>query len=249
MALKVSGTNTAAWANAAIGSWLCAPKSNKCATLITPTTSSKEARHTGYQECAPLPAPRPAKRRQSSTLAEASSHCTSLRGVISEVSGRSSKRNTFCTIWCSCSSISPASTPSSRLAEISSSVTARAVLVSIRKSLSVAAVVPESNLTKGLAACASHNMGRATQQAMVSGCNWPMRLGTSSPKIMVVKVMTVTTKAVAVSAAALSAMPRATSQAATPSLNAASPTMPLSTPMEVMPTCTVDKNWLGLLSS
>ena len=44
-------------------------------------------------------------------------------------------------------------------------------------------------------------------------------------------------------------MPQVSSQWATPLLKAASPTMPLSTPMEVMPTCTVLKNWLGWPSS
>ena len=61
--------------------------------------------------------------------------------------------------------------------------------------------------------------------------------------------MAVTTSAVALIAAAFSETPQTCKHAATPSLNAASPTMPLSTPMEVMPTCTVDKNWLGLPSS
>ena len=75
-----------------------------------------------------------------------------------------------------------------------------------------------------------------------------MRLGTSSPKIMVMKVMTVTTMAVADMAAAFWLTPQPSSQTATPSLKAASPTMPLSTPIEVMPTCTVDKNWFGLPS-
>ena len=119
----------------------------------------------------------------------------------------------------------------------------------MRSSLSVPAVVLESSLTKGLAAVASHSMGRATQQATASGCNWPMRLGTNSPKIMVVKVIMVTTSAVAEMAEAFSEVPQVCNQAATPSLNAASPTMPLSTPIEVIPTCTVDKNWLGLPSS
>ena len=66
---------------------------------------------------------------------------------------------------------------------------------------------------------------------------------------MVVKVISVTTSAVAVIAATVSVKPKVCSQRANPPLNAASPTMPLSTPIDVMPTCTVDKNWLGLSSS
>ena len=44
------------------------------------------------------------------------------RGIIIEPIWRSSRRKTLRTIWCSCSSITPASRPSSRLAAISSSV-------------------------------------------------------------------------------------------------------------------------------
>ena len=72
-----------------------------------------------------------------------------------------------------------------------------------------------------------------------------MRLGTSSPKISVMKVMTATTSAVAEISAARGAMPSVCSQTARPLLKAASPMMPLSTPMEVMPTCTVERNWVG----
>ena len=63
-----------------------------------------------------------------------------------------------------------------------------------------------------------------------------MRLGTSSPNTMVTKVMTATTIPVASASAVRAARPQPTMEAATPSLNAASPTMPLSMPIEVMPT-------------
>ena len=110
-------------------------------------------------------------------------------------------------------------------------------------------MVPESKRTKGLAALANHSMGRATQQATRSGCSWPMRLGTNSPKIIVVNVIAVTTRPVAVMAAAVSAMPQPCNAAATPLLKADSPTIPLRTPIDVIPTCTVDKNWLGFPKS
>ena len=103
-------------------------------------------------------------------------------------------------------------------------------------------MVPDKSLTNGLAAMANHSMGRATQRATDSGCSCPMRLGTSSPKIIVVKVMVVTTMAVAEIAAALWCTPQVCIHRASPSLNAASPTMPLSTPIDVMPTCTVLRN-------
>ena len=75
-----------------------------------------------------------------------------------------------------------------------------------------------------------------------------MRLGTSSPNTMVTKVMTATTIAVATPWAVLSATPKVRIQADRSSLNAASPTMPLSMPMEVMPTCTDDRNCVGCSS-
>ena len=76
-----------------------------------------------------------------------------------------------------------------------------------------------------------------------------MRLGTSSPNTMVVNVMAETTTAVAVTPAAASGMPICCSHRPRPALNAASPTMPLSMPMEVMPTCTDERNCVGSSSS
>ena len=76
-----------------------------------------------------------------------------------------------------------------------------------------------------------------------------MRLGTSSPKMMVMKVIAVTTIAVAAIADGRSAMPKPCSQRASRSLNAASPTMPFSTAIEVIPTCTVDRKRVGCSSS
>ena len=59
-----------------------------------------------------------------------------------------------------------------------------------------------------------------------------------------------TTIAVAVIAAKRArARPGCAATALTAPLKAASPTMPLMMPMEVMPTCTVDRNWVGCSSS
>jgi len=63
---------------------------------------------------------------------------------------------------------------------------------------------------------------------------------------MVMKVMTNTTSTVEVTLAVPSDKPQPSRTAAKSSLYAASPTMPLSMPIEVMPTCTEDKNWVGL---
>ena len=75
-----------------------------------------------------------------------------------------------------------------------------------------------------------------------------MRLGTSSPNTIVMKVMMVTTSAVAEISAARGGAPQPCIKLASPPLKAASPMMPLSMPMEVMPTCTEDKNCVGFSS-
>src|SRR4051812_23592441 len=76
-----------------------------------------------------------------------------------------------------------------------------------------------------------------------------MRLGTSSPTMMVMKVIAATTSPVATMPDGRGAMPRPCSHAATPALKAASPTMPLRMPVAVMPTCTVDRKRVGCSSS
>ena len=74
----------------------------------------------------------------------------------------------------------------------------------------------------------------------------PMRLGTSSPKMMLRKVMVTTTIAVAEMSAARSPIGKvACSQRANGAEKAASPMMPLRTLIEVMPTCTTERNLVG----
>ena len=72
-----------------------------------------------------------------------------------------------------------------------------------------------------------------------------MRLGTSSPNRMVNSVINVTTSAVETMLAGPLPMPRTSSHAASGPAKAASPTMPLSMPIDVMPICTVERNWVG----
>ena len=158
---------------------------------------------------------------------------------------RSSRLNTFCTMRCSPASIKPASTPSTKLALISSSVTVWLRCTSTCNKRNTAVVLAESSCTKGLASVAKASINGAVTRATVSGYSWPMRLGTNSPKTMVMKVMSVTTNAVARPCASDSERPWVCSHSEKSSLNAASPTMPLSTPIEVMPICTVDKNRVG----
>ncbi len=145
--------------------------------------------------------------RTSSSGAATSSQTISARGIIIEPIGRSSRRNTLRTIWCSCASMTPASSPSSRLAAISSSVTLRDGPPRMPNSPRVASVDHDSTLTKGRAASEIHSIGVATLRATVSGNSWPRRLGTSSPKMIVRKVMLATTSAVAVTPAAGSPRP------------------------------------------
>jgi len=65
--------------------------------------------------------------------------------------------------------------------------------------------------------------------------------------MMVRTVMLITTSAVATMAAVVAATPSAAANHCDKGCeNAFSPTMPFSTPMEVMPICTVDKNFVGL---
>ena len=94
----------------------------------------------------------------------------------------------------------------------------------------------------------SHSIGRATQPRHRLGIDLAERLGTSSPKMMVRKVMVSTTIAVAViSAARVAGCANVScSQRANGAENAASPTMPFSMPIEVMPICTTDRNLVGL---
>ncbi len=113
-------------------------------------------------------------------------------------------------------------------------------------SRSTPSVVLDSSQTNGRVAVDSHSIGSATKRDTVSGNIWPTRLGTSSPKMMVRKVMISTTSAVALmSAARARRCSISISQAASGAENAASPTMPLSTPIEVMPICTVDSQRVG----
>ena len=72
-----------------------------------------------------------------------------------------------------------------------------------------------------------------------------MRLGTSSPKMMVKKVMTTTTTAVEATLAAPTPRPQPSMRTASGPAKAASPTIPLSMPIEVMPIWMVDRNVVG----
>ena len=56
-------------------------------------------------------------------------------------------------------------------------------------SRSVPSVHHDSNLTNGRVISESHSIGRATRRATFSGYISPKRFGTSSPKMMVRKVM------------------------------------------------------------
>ena len=167
MPLMVSGTKIAGSATSSSVCAACCGSSNWLMPTM-PTTSSSESLHTGYQECARI-SPADSLCSACATVVCASSHTTSLRGTMMEESARSSSLKTLRTMRCSCSSISPASTPSTRLAAISSWVTLRVDCVSNGSRRSTACVVLDSSSTKGRAARDSQVMGRAMKAAICSG--------------------------------------------------------------------------------
>ena len=115
---------------------------------------------------------------------------------------------------------------------------------------SVASVHHERSLTNGRAPIESHSIGRATTRATDSGYIRPMRLGTSSPKMMLRKVIVTTTIAVAATSATRSRRAKVScSQRPKGAEKAASPTMPLRTLIEVMPICTTESHLVGLSCS
>ena len=117
-------------------------------------------------------------------------------------------------------------------------------------SFRVASVHHESSFTNGRATTERNSIGRATRRAIVSGYIRPSRLGTSSPKTMLRKVMVITTIAVAAISATRSRMLKVCcSQRPNGAEKAASPTMPLRTLIEVMPICTTDSHLVGLSCS
>jgi len=98
-------------------------------------------------------------------------------------------------------------------------------------SRSTVSVLAPSSHTNGRAAADIQFIGRATSRASTSGYIWPSRLGTSSPKMMVRKVITATTMAVALTAAARGLTgSTCCSHSASGAENAASPTMPYLQP-------------------
>ena len=97
---------------------------------------------------------------------------------------RSPSEKTRPMICCSTFCTSPSSAPSWIIERISASVT----LLSARCSPSsrvIPDVLLESSQTKGDAMIESHRIGRATIFAARSAAFMPMRLGTSSPKMIV----------------------------------------------------------------
>ena len=170
------------------------------------------------------------------------------RGIIIDVSGRSSRWNTLRTIWRSCCSITPASTPSSRLCAISSSVMPRASVVSIAQQLEHGLRRRRQQLArKGRRRAPASAIGRATHARHRLGIELADPLGhqlaeddgdegdARSPRSPVAATPDESRRPGRSSC----------SQSASASLNAASPTMPFRMPMEVMPTCTVDRKRVG----
>ena len=104
-------------------------------------------------------------------------------------------------------------------------------------------------MTNGLVRRASTIISGATAQAMASADTWPMRLGTNSPTTIDTYVTTTTTRMVEVMELASGDMPTLCSQMAKGPASTASPKIPLSRPIEVMPICTAERNWVGSSAS
>ena len=112
--------------------------------------------------------------------------------------------------------------------------------------LRIKEVVLESKCTNGLDRTSNPLIKPETSEATRSGWSCAILLGTSSPKSIVASVISVTTVAVASKGDKVALNPQLVNAFVKRSLNAASPTIPLSTPMEVIPICIVDKNSVGL---
>lgn len=97
---------------------------------------------------------------------------------------RSPSEKTRPMISCSTACTSPSSAPSWMIERISASVTLLSALCSPNRRV-MPDVLLESSHTKGDATSESARMGRATIFAARSAAFMPMRLGTSSPKMIV----------------------------------------------------------------
>jgi hypothetical protein len=108
----------------------------------------------------------------------------------------------------------------------------------------------ESTETAGAAIRAKPRIGKATTAAMRSARVSAKRLGTSSPKIKVIKVISATAiPRPTGSAHGLSAGMNSRMVAAMLAPIASPPNTPVSTPIRVMPTCTVDRKCSGCCDS
>ncbi len=121
------------------------------------------------------------------------SQTTSLRGVMSADTWRFPRRMTRLSMSCSAASKVPASVPCWMRILSSSSVTGGSMEGLTRSSQSARSEERLSTHDTGAAIQQSTRMGRAVNTAILSGCVRPMRLGTSSPKSSVRKVMASTT--------------------------------------------------------
>ncbi len=163
----------------------------------TPTTSMSLSRYTGYREnsCSAMMS------RLRSSPAWVSSQAMRLRGVIRLSAVRSPRRMTRFIMSRSWASITPASWLSATSIRISSSVTCAASSLPRPSTFSTSWVVLDRSKTKGRASLASQLIGIATRPAMASERVRARRLGTSSPKISVMKVISETARAVPTSRA------------------------------------------------
>ena len=174
-----------------------------------------------------------------------------VRGVIRLSVVRSPRLSTRFIILRSSASITPCSWLSDTSSRISSSLIslrASSLMPSMRRT---ARLIEPSTNTAGLAARASPASTIATELAIFSGLVSARRLGISSPKITLAAVIRVTAVPMPSGRAYSIALPGSTwsSQPAMARPIDSPPKVPVSTPIAVMPICTVDSRLSGCSAS
>ncbi len=175
-----------------------------------------------------------------------------LRGVIRLSAVRSPSRITRFIMSRSWASITPASWLSATSMRISSSVIDADSFLPMPNMRNTSRVERASTHTPGAAILASQPIGTATTPATSSELRSASRLGTSSPKISVRKVISATARVLPMTTEYGRGLPTSSNEAAragnTPcsqlamaSPIASPPNTPVRMPIRVIPICTVDK--------
>ncbi len=181
--------------------------------------------------------------------ASVSSQAIRLRGVIRLSAVRSPRRMTRFIMSRSWASITPASWLSATSMRISSSVTEADSSLPRPSTRNTSRVEWDSSQTPGAAIFASQLMGSATRPAMSSERVRASRLGTSSPKISVRKVIRATARVLPTTPEYANAGNMPCSHSAMVRPIASPPNRPVRMPIRVIPIWTVDRKFSGFSES